>query len=75
MLHIKNENSGFTLVELMMVIAIIGILAVIMFGVVRTAQQRAKDANIQAASANLTTALEGYYVLAGEYPDDLQKII
>ncbi|MBU0648424.1 hypothetical protein KJ855_04565 [Patescibacteria group bacterium] len=54
----------------MVVIAIIGILAVVALGIVRGAQQRAKDAALQATVANITTAMETYYTIAGTYPAD-----
>ncbi|MFA4930424.1 MAG: type II secretion system protein [Patescibacteria group bacterium] len=69
--ELLERSKGFTLVELMVVIAIIGILAVVALGIVRGAQQRAKDASLQATGANLSTALETYYTIQGEYPDDI----
>ncbi len=70
-----ERSKGFTLVELMVVIAIIGILAVAALGIVRGAQQRAKTAAIQATATNISTALETYYTSAGEYPSDLHEMV
>lgn len=69
-----EASKGFTLVELMVVIAIIGILAVVALGFVRGAQQRAKDSALQAAATNLTTALESYYTIAGSYPSAVSEL-
>lgn len=69
-----ERSKGFTLVELMVVIAIIGILAVVALGIVRGAQQRAKDASLQATGANLSTALETYYTIEGGYPADINDL-
>lgn len=74
-----NKNSfeaskGFTLVELMVVIAIIGILAVVALGIVRGAQTRAKDSTIQASASNLSTALESYYAINSEFPDSIEDL-
>jgi prepilin-type N-terminal cleavage/methylation domain-containing protein len=66
-----ERSKGFTLVELMVVIAIIGILAVVALGIVRGAQQRAKDAALQATASNITTALEAFYAIESEYPAQL----
>lgn len=63
-----ERSKGFTLVELMVVIAIIGILAVAALGIVRGAQQRAVNAAVQASASNLSTAVETYYTQVGTYP-------
>lgn len=69
-----ERSKGFTLVELMVVIAIIGILAVVALGIVRGAQTRAKDSTIQATASNLSTALESYYAINGQFPDALADL-
>ena len=69
-----ERSKGFTLVELMVVIAIIGILAVVALGIVRGAQQRAKDATLKATATNISTALEAYYAINQIYPDDLDTL-
>lgn len=71
------NSKGFTLVELMVVISIIGILAVVALGIVRGAQQRAKDAALQGTASNITTALEAYYAASstGQYPADVTDMI
>ncbi|MFZ5392518.1 MAG: type IV pilin protein [Patescibacteria group bacterium] len=63
-----ERSKGFTLVELMVVIAIIGILAVAALGIVRGAQQKAVNAAVQASASNLSTAVETYYTQEGHYP-------
>lgn len=74
MKNLLKSEKGFTLVELMVVIAIIGILAVVALGIVRGAQQRAKDAALQGSASNVTTALEAYYAINSEYPTDLADL-
>ena len=58
---IKNRK-GFTLIELMIVVAIIGILAAIAIPQFASYRQRAQDSAAKSALKNLATAQEDYYV-------------
>ena len=64
----KLNNKGFTLIELMIVIAIIGILAAI--AIPQFAAYRTKSYNSagQADMRNVKTVLEAYYADQQEYP-------
>ena len=64
----KLNKKGFTLIELMIVIAIIGILAAI--AIPQFAAYRAKSYNSAAQSdlRNVLTVLEAYYADYQEYP-------
>jgi len=65
----KHRNQkGFTLIELMIVIAIIGILAAI--AIPQFSSYRAKSYNSAALAdaRNLKTDLEGYYAEWDRYP-------
>jgi prepilin-type N-terminal cleavage/methylation domain-containing protein len=57
----ENEN-GFTLIELMIVIAIIGILAAIAIPQFSAYRQRSFNSATMADIRNAATAQEGYYV-------------
>lgn len=58
----KNNEKGFTLIELMIVIAIIGILAAIAIPQFAAYRVRAYNASANADLRNLATAQEAYFV-------------
>lgn len=62
---------GFTLVELMVVVTILGILTAIAFSTFSTIQQSARDAQRQADLKVIQSALEQYHADQGFYPDTL----
>lgn len=65
---IKSRMSGFTLIELVIVIAILGILAGIAIPRFMDASATARGARILADMKTLDDALEIYYVKTGTYP-------
>nr|WP_319490922.1 prepilin-type N-terminal cleavage/methylation domain-containing protein [uncultured Desulfobacter sp.] len=64
----QKNQKGFTLIELMIVIAIIGILAAI--AIPQFSKYRAKSYNAASVSdaKNIKTELEGYYAEWDTYP-------
>lgn len=62
------KQKGFTIVELLIVIVVIGILAAITIVAYNGVQQRARDSKRQSDIAVLQKALEMYHVDNGGYP-------
>jgi prepilin-type N-terminal cleavage/methylation domain-containing protein len=60
--------KAFTLIELLTVIAIIGILSAITFGVVKGVGEHGKITRATSELASLSTALESYKQYYGDYP-------
>jgi prepilin-type N-terminal cleavage/methylation domain-containing protein len=63
------RNKGFTLIELVIVIAVIGILATIALTAVSTAQARARDAQRLSDIGQIQIALKIFFARNDRYPD------
>lgn len=66
--------SGFTLVEMMVVISVIGILYLIVFGSVSDSKARGRDAKRIADIGVIQLSLERYYDEFKKYPDTLATL-
>jgi prepilin-type N-terminal cleavage/methylation domain-containing protein len=64
----KNTPKGFTIVELLIVIVVIGILAAITIVAYNGVQGRANDTNVQADLNNFAKRLGIYHAENGSYP-------
>lgn len=64
----KNKSAGFTLVELLIVIIIIGILAAIAFVAYSGAQNKAKKSDAQATLSQARSKLAEYNSDNSKYP-------
>src|SRR5258708_5121737 len=64
----RYNQDGFTLIEIMVVILILGLLATIVVQSLRGAANKAKNTKAQADLAEIKTALDRYYLDNGYYP-------
>jgi len=72
--RIKNNNSGFTLIELMVVIVILGILAGLIIPRIMGRPEEAKQLKAKMQIESLETALKLYKLDNGMYPDTEQGL-
>ena len=70
--HILNK-SGFTLVELMVVVAIIGILAAVAIPNYQKYQARARQSEVKLALSNIYTAEKGFAAESGSFTNCLKQ--
>ena len=70
----RKGQKGFTLIELMIVVAIIGILAAIAIPQFASYRQRAQDSAAKSALKNLATAQENYYAEYNTYSSTLAAL-
>jgi general secretion pathway protein G len=68
------NKKGFTLIELMIVVSIIGILAAIAVPNYRWGVVRAKEAVLSETLYTFRTVIDQFYADQGKFPDSLQEI-
>lgn len=68
MVSLKQRQSGFTIVELLIVIVIIGILATLVIVTFSGVQQRARDSERKTDINAIAGQLEAVYAKEGVYP-------
>lgn len=69
---LKNNSKAFTLIELLLVVAVIGILAGVTVTVINPQKQKdiAEDAVRLSNVEKLVAAIEAYYAAEGQYPPE-----
>ncbi len=68
MISLKKRQEGFTIVELLIVIVVIGILAAIVITTYSGIQAKARNAKRQTDLNSIQTNLEAFYSTSGYYP-------
>ena len=71
MIERARQEEGFTLIELMIVIVILGILAGIVLFAVGGIQDRGTQAACKTDLSTIQTGVEAYYAKHGTYPPNL----
>ncbi len=72
--HIKYGNQGFTLIEIMVVIIILGVLAGLIIPRIMDRPEEAKQLKAMIQIESLETALQLYKLDNGSYPDTEQGL-
>ena len=78
--HLKSgvsglKSHGFTLVELMLVVVIIGVLAAMVVPRLAGRTEQAKTARAKSDIAAIGVALDLYELDAGQYPEGLDELV
>jgi type II secretion system protein G len=71
--RVKSE-SGFTLLELLIVIVVIGILALLIIPNLTSAPKKARDTDRKTDLSGIQKALEEYYLSYSVYPTSLSAL-
>ena len=70
-----SKSAGFTLIEILVVMAIIGMLAVMVAPNIFNQQAGAQRDAAMSQISSLETALDTYRLDVGEYPDSLDGLV
>ncbi|MHB0969297.1 MAG: type II secretion system protein [Thermoanaerobaculia bacterium] len=71
----RRRQRGFTLIELIVVVTIIGILAGIAVVGIGHAQRKAQENILKADLANMRKAIDDFYADKQRYPSSLQELV
>lgn len=70
-----KQQRGFSLVELMIVVIILGILVAIAIPVYRVSQKEAETKACKSNQRLIESAAEQYYLKEGSYPSDVDALV
>ena len=71
----RTREAGWTLIELMVVMSLIGVLATLALAQYRNSVQAAKEAVLKADLFLMRDAIDQYYADKGTYPASLQSLV
>lgn len=70
----KNQR-GFSLIEIMVVVGIIGMLVGVFLGPIQNARHKAKEARAKQEIRQIAAAVDQFEMENGEYPSALQALV
>lgn len=70
----KARPSGFTIVELLIVVVVIAILAAVSIVAFNGVSKRARESSLQSTLRSTSTQIQTYYTDVGEYPSELTAL-
>ena len=73
--RLTTHDSGFSLLELLVVMTIIGILAAIAVPALRDSPQRAREATLKEDLFTMRSVIDQYHGDKGSYPPDLATLV
>lgn len=71
----RSKQHGFSLIELLVVVTIIGILAGVAVVHVKYAQRKAREAALKDNLFKMRSAIDNFYADKMRYPNDLQELV
>ncbi|HVS63014.1 MAG TPA: prepilin-type N-terminal cleavage/methylation domain-containing protein [Thermoanaerobaculia bacterium] len=71
----SSPQSGFTLLELIIVVAVIGILATIAVPAFKDVPRRAQEAALRTNLRTMCDAIDQYHADKGKYPSSLESLV
>lgn len=74
-MHDRNRESGFTLLELIIVIAVVGILATIAMPALKNVPRKANEAVLKTNLHTMRDVIDQHYGDKGKYPASLQALV
>jgi len=70
--NLRTRESGFTLIEVLVVVIIVAILAAVAFPIYQNYVKGAYASDAQSAIGSIWNAAQMYYQDRGEWPDDVE---